>query len=178
MFEKKDLVFYLVIATIFVFLKILYIDLSVDDLRYFLFPLDLMVKLTTHATSVFLPLKGYYYPSLNIIIDKSCSGFNFFALCFMMLSFLSVNHLHISRYRTIAIICCLPLAYMLAIFANTARILTSITIMHLPLPSWSQHGDLTHQAQGAFVYLFFLIIIYLVFNLLVRKGFKNDAQPV
>lgn len=175
MLHNKDLIFYLSIAAVFVFLKILYMDLSIDQLRLFLYPLDVMVRLATHSTSVFLPSEGYFYESLNILIDKSCSGFNFFTLCFMMLAFLFVNHLPLNRHRIIAIAACLPLSYLLAIFANTARILTSITIMHLPMPAWSLHGDLSHQAQGAFVYLFFLIIIYFVFNLLSRKGVKKDA---
>jgi hypothetical protein len=45
----------------------------------------------TGSHSVYISDKGYYHDNLNILIEKSCSGFNFLLLCFCMLT-LTTKH--------------------------------------------------------------------------------------
>lgn len=175
-FHKGDLPFYLAIAGIFMVMKLGYSQCSIDDLRGYLVVVDGLVKLVTNSGSHYLPAQGFYHANLNILINKSCSGFNFFALCFMMLAFMSVRHLRIGRHRITAIAVSLVLAYVLALFVNVARILTSIELQRLGASLHLAQTGLIHQAEGAFIYLFFLIAIYAVFNSLLTKKVRAHAE--
>jgi len=35
---------------------------------------------------------GYFHSKLNIVIEKSCSGFNFWILCFMVFAYLGLKY--------------------------------------------------------------------------------------
>lgn len=52
----------------------------------------------------------------------------------------------------------LLMAYIFSIFVNTARIIFSLTLDKIFAQSWAWF----HEAEGAFIYLFFLICIYFV----------------
>ena len=174
--EKRDLPFYLAIAGIFIVSKLVFSQVSTDDMRYFLLPLDGLLALATNSGSLYLPAQGFYHAQLNILIDKSCSGFNFFVLCFAMLAFLSVRHFAGGRQRVIAMVTCLGLAYALAMFVNGARILASVLLQRIGNPLGYQHTELTHQMEGTFIYLFFLIVIYAVFQFLLTRRARANAE--
>lgn len=171
----RDFAYYLAIAGVFVAMKFIYSGLSTDELRFFLLPLDRLVGLITGSTSVYIAGQGFYHPSFDILIDKSCSGFNFFALCFIMLGFLSVRYFKHTRHRIIAILAFFFLACILVTFVNGARILTSIFTGAMSATSAYRQDALMHEAEGAFIYLFFLIMIYTLFNFILMKKDKVHA---
>jgi exosortase K len=82
---KKNLLYYLCIATLFILLKQLYTFADNESLKFLLVPTNKLVALF-QGSSYSYSANGYYHESLNILINKSCSGFNFMILSFLVFS--------------------------------------------------------------------------------------------
>lgn len=173
--QRQNIPYYLLIAGSFIITKFVYTHLTTDDLQLFLLPLDKIITLFSGAGSEYLPEQGYFYSSLNILIDKSCSGMNFFLLCFMMLSFMTVQHLSHWRYKFYALMVCALVAYLSAMFVNSARILTSIMLQQLDVSGSYVATALSHQAEGVFIYLLFLILIYAIYQIILSRKVNHHA---
>ncbi|MPR35618.1 exosortase K [Salmonirosea aquatica] len=173
----RNLPYQLAALAIFVLLKLAYTQADTSDLAFLLGPTDTLVGLAANSPSVYDSASGYLHPDLNITIDKSCSGFNFWMLSFLMLSFLSLRYLSQSSHKLAALPLALLCAYGLTIFANTSRITIAVLLQnqfpHVPPPyqAWF------HQAQGTFVYLSCLIGLYLTLDYLLSQLTCSDAQP-
>ena len=129
----------LTVIAIFLLLKYAFTIADASDLIFLLKPTNIFVGLLTGSHSVYIECNGYYHETLNIIINKSCSGFNFW-----LLSFLSF------AYLKLPIPTALGCAYLLTIFANTSRIFASIAMQSRAL----------HEAIGIITYLSFLILAH------------------
>ncbi len=162
---------------IFGLLKLWYVGADNDDLAFLLRPTDALVGLAASSPSSYLTDSGYFHPDLNILIDKSCAGFNFWILCFLMLSFLAFNHLARRRQLAISIPASLLCAYFLTIFANTSRISIAIFLQNKTGAFFPKNLPWFHEAQGVFVYLSCLIAIYLIAEFLLTKLTRPNAQP-
>lgn len=142
---------------------------GIDSLRFMISPVDRVICLITDTNSVFESDIGYYNESLNIIINKSCSGFNFMLICFVMISVHFAKNIKKEDIRKWLLPGLLPISYIITIFVNSSRILLAIqltrfnVIKRLDIP-W------LHQGVGIFVYLSFLILIYMVVDKKILKG--------
>lgn len=173
----RNLPYLLTALAIFVLLKLAYTQADTDDLAFLLGPTDRLVGLAANSSSVYEPTRGYLHPDLNIVIDKSCSGFNFWMMSFLMLSFLLLRYLAQPTHKRAALPIALLCAYALTIFANTSRISIAVLLQN-QFPGFPPHyRDWFHQAQGTFVYLSCLIGIYLIFEFLLTQLTRSDAQP-
>jgi exosortase K len=166
--QTTELPYYGFIAFIFIVSKLLYKNLGNDELLLFLTPVSFLVSFFTGSSLSFSAESGYYLPSLNILIDKSCSGFNFWLISFVMIGFTVVTYIQNRKRRVILLISSLLIAYLLTIIANTSRII-SILKMNNILPNLDENYEWIHTAQGTFVYLFFLIGFYLLMLKLLRR---------
>ena len=73
----KQIPFYLAAGIIFLLLKLGHSMADHNALQFLLWPTSKLVALMTGASSSYLPEGGYFHAQLNIVINKSCSGFNF-----------------------------------------------------------------------------------------------------
>ncbi len=171
-FQQKA--FFFLVGILFLGLKFGYRQAELQDLWLFLQPTSHLVALASSSTSVFVAGEGFMNSALGICIDKSCAGFNFFTLCFVMLSFLAYQRVS-TGYRIVWFIpALLLLSYILTILVNTTRILFS-TFLHQPkLNLMASPPPWLHEAEGAFVYLSFLVLIYLGFQFLLSA--QNQAH--
>nr|WP_288834898.1 exosortase K [uncultured Flavobacterium sp.] len=172
---NNNIPYYLAAMGLFILLKIGYTIADIDCLIFLLEPTDKFVGLLTSSKSIYLFDKGYYYENLNIIIEKSCSGFNFLLLCFCMLTFLLLKYVWKTLYKVLIIPVSLVLAYILTILANTSRIFSSIIIQNQAnnfLPNGSHL--LLHESIGIATNLSFLILIYYLLEQLLNKNIKNE----
>ena len=176
MTANKNLIYYGAAIVIFILLKFFYTMATTNDLAFLLKPTDKLIELSTGSGSNNNTETGYYHSKLNIVIDKSCSGFNFWIICFMMLYFLVLNFLKNTTFKLIAIPVILFLAYILTLFVNTSRILFSVFIHNSEVGFISHSAAWIHQAEGTFIYLSFLIIMYLGFNFLFIKLTNHYAK--
>lgn len=166
-FQQKA--FFLFVGLLFVALKFGYRQADLQDLWLFLQPTSYLVALASSSNSVFISGEGFMNHDLGILIDKSCAGFNFFALCFVMLSFLAYQ-LVSTLYRSVFFIpALLLLSYLLTLFVNTTRILFSSFLHQAKLNIITSPPPWLHEAEGAFVYLSSLVLIYLGFQFLLSS---------
>lgn len=157
---------------LFLLLKVGYTQTNSDDLLFLLSPTDKLISLFTSSTSDYIRGSGYFYSEFNILIEKSCAGFNFLILCFLIGYITCLQHLVKISKRWIALPISLLCSYFLTITVNTSRILISISLN----ASKNIFTDISgfHQFQGTFIYLFFLMLSYLILKHLLNKRIKNE----
>jgi exosortase K len=161
--------FYIASICVFILLKIFYSFANTDSLLFILKPTAKLVGLVTGADSAYIPNNGFFFDSLNIIIDSSCSGFNFLMICFVMLCFIILRYSAKTRFRFYAVPISLILAYVLAIFVNASRIIFYIVFDGYRNIISKENARLIHQFEGTFMYLSFLILIYICADLIFIK---------
>ncbi len=172
----KNTPYHLVAITIFFLLKAVYTTADFNDIAFLIKPVDKIIGIITNSNSQLLSGSGYYHEKLNIIIDKSCSGFNFWTLCFLMMTFLTLKFLIKKRYKMVALPFVLVVAYFLTIVVNTSRILFSIFLQNTTAKFTENNFSWLHQTEGVFIYLSFLILIYLVTEYLFKKLTQHYAK--
>ena len=141
-----------------------------NNLNFLLKPTDKLVGLLTGSHSVYLSESGYNHEHLNIIIDKSCSGFNFWILCFLLLTYLTIKYFDKTLNKILTIPTALIGVYLLTIFVNTSRIFASIVVQTHTKNILLNHQHIIHEAIGIITNLTFLILAYiLIEKLLIYK---------
>lgn len=171
---KETKMKYLTLA-LFGILKLFYINATNSSLLIILRPINKIICLFTNTIAIYTPETGYLNKSLNIIINKSCSGFNFMLLLFAIISFKLLKLFKTTLQGTAAISLFLAISYLVTIFVNTSRILLSLKTRHLftelniTLPQ-------LHLIEGIFVYLFFLTSIYLILDKIIYKRMLKHEQ--
>ncbi|MDR0422582.1 MAG: exosortase K [Proteiniphilum sp.] len=157
---NKDIPYYLTAAGLFILLKFLFTRADSDDLIFLLGPTDLLVGLLTGSQSVYLADCGFYHESLNIVIDKSCSGFNFWILGFLVFSYLTIKYSDRPLHKLLIIPVTLSGAYLSAIFVNTSRIFASVIVQNLTTALGAGQQHIIHEAVGIITCLSFLVLTY------------------
>jgi exosortase K len=171
--QTNKIPYYLTTIGFFILFKFGYTLADNDSLILLLKPTDKIVELLTGSSSVYFSDKGYYHDNLNILIEKSCSGFNFMLLCFCMLAFLFLKYADKTIFKLSTIPSALFLSYLLTIFVNASRIFVSIIIQQqatILLPSIPR--QILHEIVGVITHLTFLILIYM----LAEKFLTNKYQ--
>ncbi len=166
---KKNHLYYVIVLGAYLVFKVLYTKAAITNLIFLLKPTNKILEMVLNSKAQFLIDKGYYYDHLNIVINKSCSGFNFWMLCFMMLTFLTLKSVQKHSYKIMSIPLIFLLTYLLTLFVNTSRILFSIVFQKIQINYVGVEYDWLHQAEGIFIYLSFLILIYLGAEHLLKK---------
>ena len=125
---RNKIPYYLTSIVLFILLKAVYTLTITNDLYFLLKPTNTLVSLVTNSNANYAPNTGFYHTNLNIVIDKSCSGFNFWMICFIMLTFLSIRYINKTTFKFLTIPVILIVSYFITIFVNASRILFSILI--------------------------------------------------
>jgi exosortase K len=170
---NKNIPYYLTTVGLFILMKFGFTIAGNNDLTFLLKPTEKLIGLLTGSQSVYLSESGYFHEHLNIIIDKSCSGFNFWILCFLLFTYLTVRHFDKSIHKFLTIPTALFGAYVLTIFVNTSRIFVSIVVQSQTKSIFLNHQDIIHEAIGITTNLTFLILAYvLIENFLNHKRYN------
>jgi len=158
---SKNFPYYITAALLFVLFKSTVAFSGNIDCRFLLEPTDRLLSFITNSSSVYLSGKGYYHSKLNILIEKSCSGVNFWLLCFLMLAFLAVKYVEKPLYKVLSIPVTLALAYLVTILVNASRIFASV-IMQQQADHFLPHRPhlILHELVGIITNLVFLILLY------------------
>ena len=171
---SNNFFYYLSAVALFIILKVAFSLASVDDLLFLLKPTNSIVSLLADSQSIFIDNKGYYHQNLNILIDKSCAGFNFWLLSFLVFTYLLMGHTE-NRRKFFVVPTSLLLGYLLTVFVNSSRIYASIIIQNqTAFTQISQ--DYIHEAIGIITNLSFLILAYyLTEKFLIYKKFNAKS---
>ena len=165
----KDIPFFTAAVIIFILLKFWFTYAGIDNLSFLITPSDKIFGLITGSQSVYIENSGYYHENFNIIIDKSCSGFNYLIICFLAFVFLFTSHFSIPVYKILVFPLSLFFAWVLTILVNSSRIYLSVIAYEKTINVLPNHQDLIHQITGITTYLFFLLMTYLI----IDKFLKN-----
>jgi len=173
---NNNIPYYLTAAGIFILLKFAFTLADNNDLTFLLKPTDRLVGLLTGSYSVYLADNGFYNDKLNILIDKSCSGFNFWILCFVTFTYLGIKHLDKAIHKVLTIPIALFCAYLLTIFVNTSRIFVSVVVQNQTKILFTNQQHLIHEAVGIITNLSFLVLTYYIIEkILIHR--QHNAKP-
>ncbi len=154
----KNTLYFLAFITIFIVFKLWYSFAETADLWFLLKPVSILITLFTSFSTVYDPEAGFYYSDPDILIDKSCSGFNLALLAFLIFAY----HLKPSkiRYFIPMILFSVIGAYIFSVFVNSSRILIDLraNLIFSDLPLRSQGW--IHEGIGVMTSLTCLIILY------------------
>lgn len=164
---NRNIPYFIVVAVLFFFLKYVFSNTETDNLTFLLYPTNKLLELFTGTSSVYISEVGYFYQEMNITVEKSCSGFNFWILCFALFSFLMINNTN--RYKVLFLFLSLIISYVMTIFVNASRIFVSLIVCDFSKSVFPLQQHLIHEAVGVIIYLSFLILVYL----LLDKFLKN-----
>lgn len=168
----KNVTYYLIAFVLFIVLKFVYAQANNDMVLFVLKPVSELISIITNYDAMYTTSSGFFYQELNITIDKSCSGINFWLMSFMICMFSIIPKKKTRLQKIIAFPVAFILAYVLTLFANTSRILISIFIEKKS----SLNYTWLHEAQGVFIYLTFLILFYLLINHILTKTNSRHAK--
>lgn len=171
-FSGKNIPFYAIAVALFLFFKLLYMNANAEDLLFLLSPTNMFVSMLSNSTGVFIENSGFYHQDLNILIEKSCSGFNFFILSFIISYILSLQYAKNWAPKLILLPISLLISWLLTIGVNVARI-TSAILFHAHLPVNSAKSITIHEMQGTFIYLFFLLLFYKILKYTLTKYYTR-----
>jgi exosortase K len=160
--KKLSLLFLFTIFCIGFAFKWIFTNLDVEYSVWLLKPTTIWVEQITGLDFDFLQNEGYVCTQILpiTIIDKSCSGLNFWLMALILGAFVLhkkvINFLSFFYY----FIAVFGLAWLVTIIANTGRIVISIKI----LPSLTDYIDYSqsHLLLGIFIYVTMLILYYLI----------------
>jgi exosortase K len=160
---------------IFAGLKLAYPHLDTDNIRFLLGPTNKAIELISGSDAIYNSASGYFYPQINMVINKSCSGYNFLLISFLMIAFVFIKTSIIKKWLVIPV--SFLLAYASTLIANISRITGYMLIMNIgAYSSFGLPDKPMHQVEGIFVYLSFLIFGYLLLNQIINKIQRNHEK--
>jgi exosortase K len=170
-FEKKSQVFLIGLAIgIVLLLKIFQYQTFIDNIRWILLPVKILVVSWTDLAFVYKSHVGYIEIHDRIVLDKSCTGLNFLliAFCTGFFGFVFRISEYTKQLKWLAF--CFIAAYFLTTLFNSIRIVTILwlsvyvpAINPLKSPFW-------HESIGVFTYLIGLLLYYSA----LRWWFERD----
>ncbi len=169
----NTLPYYIAIGFVSATMKYLVRFADIGLFRFLLKPTDILVGLFTASQSVYIKGVGYRHEGLNVVIDRSCAGFNLWIIAFIMLAYLAVKHFVGITHRIFSIALSLVAAFFLTIFTNTSRIFASITFQPIAARILPLSKDIIHEAIGVTVNLSFLILAYIIVDKLLTNKVKS-----
>ena len=156
-------------------MKVVFSLASVNELLFLLKPTNYIFSVLADSQSIFIENKGYYHQSLNILIDKSCVGYNFWLLSYLVFTYLLMGHISEVMYKIFVIPTSLLLGYILTLFVNSSRIYASIVIQKQTAFT-RINQDYIHEAIGILTNLSFLILAYyLTEKFIIYKKFNAKS---
>ncbi|MCL2441662.1 MAG: exosortase K [Treponema sp.] len=173
---SKNIPFYLTAGLIFIVSKLWFTAADINKLAFLLKPIDTLFGLITGSQSIYIENYGYYHEYYNILIDKSCCGFNYFLICFLVFVFLFTEQFSKPIYKAFVLPFSLIFSWILTIFVNISRILISVNVYTKTLIILPNHQDLIHQIIGITSYLFFLLLTYLTMDKLIKSRKINEKS--
>jgi exosortase K len=170
----KNLFYYAFGILIFLGLKFSYTQMDANGLLFLIAPTDWFVSLMVGEKGYYVDSIGYFHKDLNIVVEKSCSGFNFLILSFITCYFLCIQFVNKTWLKWMLLPFSFLLGYILTIFVNTSRICTAILVQQST--STPKIGGWFHEAQGTFIYLFFLLSFYKTAHYFLTKYSKKNEK--
>ena len=128
---------------------------NVNQLQWLLYPITAIVELFTTIDFTWTSNIGYT-SSLNIIIEKSCSGGNFFIICMLLLLIKNWNPYAI-KLKTVHLLFILFMSYVITVLANSMRIISAIKLVYFRQLTHYIDPKNAHLLLGSIIYILILL---------------------
>ncbi|PXV61993.1 exosortase K [Dysgonomonas alginatilytica] len=170
---KREIIYIGICFLIFACLRFVFAFLDANMMQFLLMPTNKLIEIIIGSKAVYIDEVGYFHSQLNIVINKSCSGYTFWLIGFLMASFVLIKSQKINFLLIIPL--SLFLSYVATLLANVSRITGYILLMRGKLPQYiDPTGTWLHQMEGIFVYLSFLILFFFILNYTITKIKDNE----
>jgi exosortase K len=107
---------------------------------------------------------GFYFPDLNITLDRSFSGENFFIIIFCLLSFTVPYHIFKSWQAISIYIGVLLASFILTILISSVRIISALPILRIQDSMPWINSFWMQRVEGGIIYLSGLLLVYMLFK--------------
>lgn len=177
--KLKDNILPLGVALLIVFLIKLYNQhASTSDVQWVIAMPAWCVSLFFSAPFEYSAEVGYAFPSLNIFIEKSCSGLNLIAITFLSFSLLILIRFSTVKKKLLLLIPTIAISTIVAILINTIRIIVSIILANITLTDSAIDQHDLHHIIGQVNNLLLLSIAFLVADYFIKKFHHGNIQKV
>jgi len=168
--DQQNIKYYISLIFSFLILKYGFRYLNNDSLIFLLKPINKIVSIIFNSKWNYSSENGFFHENLNIFIDRSCSGYNFLLIAYVIIFIAVLTFIDSNKYKLILFPISIFSAYLFTIIVNTSRIITSIFIQQ----KIELRYEWLHRAEGVFINLTFLISIYLFINYFLSKIFNYE----
>jgi exosortase K len=173
---NKNIPYYFLVIGIFVLLKFWMGTFENEALAFLLRPTNEIIELLTGSHSVYEPELGYFYNDFNVVVDKSCSGYNFLLLCFVMTFIQVLRYLRRSIHKVLLLFTASAFAYVFTVLVNSARIVVTLFFQDLLVDLLNLSQNVVHESLGVITYLTFLLTIYLLIEKVLNNKYAQSIK--
>lgn len=166
-FAKQELGFYMAALALSSWFYLWLRQAQSDSPLFLLAPVSWLSGILSGVHFVFVPEIGFCGTSPSataIIIEKSCSGGNFFIILFSLLIFTQLRKLSCFTGKMLAFAGMLVFSYLSSILASALRVAASILLLDI---SFEASPVLVHNIIGILTYFTAICACYLVAQRLV-----------
>ena len=167
--------YYLTTVGLFVLLKVGFSFANNNDLTFLLKPTDKLVGLVFGSQSIFLADNGFFHEKINIVIEKSCSGFNFLILSFLLFAYLGLKYFDKQLHKILTIPTALFCAYLFTVFVNASRIIASVIVRNQTIGLFPEKQSLLHEVVGIVTNFLSLVVAYYLTEKFLK--YRKYAKP-
>ncbi|MCJ8311911.1 MAG: exosortase K [Saccharospirillaceae bacterium] len=162
-----------VVICMFIGCKLFYRQATTQELIWLLMPVNQLIEWVTGFQSNYIINKGYYFQSIDMLINKSCSGFNLFLISMLIVLYLFFNKVRTIYQVILSVGVSVILAYVFVLITNCVRILNVMLIEHSTLFTLNAN-TVIHQSIGILVNVTFLVIFYMLIDKKIQGVFTNE----
>jgi exosortase K len=173
--SRKNLIFYFLAVVLFICAKFFSQTADHSDLKFILSPTVSIIEAFTGFQYAFQDDCGYNNKEINVVIGKSCAGFNTLIAAFCMSVFAFIHVFKESRVQLFAFLLFMAGAYLFTVLTNSFRIIGSLLLINLH-PFFDNH--LMHEVIGIFFSFFFLVLYYFILKISIHKIIYKHENPV
>lgn len=176
MILQKKQIFFVIIFFLIIVLKMFFHYCDTNDLMFMLMPVCFLVKIYTGSNYVYVVDKGFYFENLNMIVNKSCSGINFWMISFFVFAYLIIIRIKEYKNKKLIVLGIFLGTYLFSVLINSFRIYTSVLIQNYFRFVFIHNLKIIHEATGIIIYLFFLGLTYYILDKkLLKDHYENNS---
>jgi exosortase K len=173
--NKTALWFGVTVVTAIV-LKILFTAISSSEFTLMLNPANAMLEYIFDTRSVHTH-SGFYFPDLNITLNRTFSGENYLILVFCILSLTAPYHVFKPWQSVLVYIGILVTSFMLTLIISALRIISALPVLRIQDSMPWLNSFWMQRVEGGIIYFSALLLVYLLFkNVFVRIAQHYKAR--
>lgn len=164
-----DAFLYAATVLISVGIQLYYRNADNEQLKFILTPVSSIVYGFFNIQFAYDTYLGYVNEAVGIAINRSCAGLNYSIIMYSMLIILHTSSFETHHGKVIYFLVMMPTVYVLSLFINSFRIVTSIMLMGVDSLNSVFSSVTLHYITGLMVYLVFLIVVNSLISILLQK---------